>query len=294
MPQHCPLCSSVRQKVYCSTSSGTILECLECGGRFAQDRRGEVLLEQPSTTPHAVTREYLESYAGARETELEIARNVVKFILESVGPPAKVLEIGCGHAEIEHALQEAVPAARYTGIEISKELFNSLEPGRKAHVVYAPTVEQALALADGRDYDLVVMHHVLEHLPTPADTLQLVKDKLRPGGRLFLEVPNEQWKRPLILLRRLLKRGGDDWFPGHINFFTVRPLEGLVRSQGFTVLATKVVPAADLPGLVVKMLGGPIAYRHNHLGRAAFAMLRATRIERLIGYGIALRCIAQT
>src|SRR5262249_55262612 len=136
-------------------------------------------------------------------------------------------------------------------------------------------------------------HHVLEHLPAPADTLQLVKAKLRPGGRLFVEVPNEQWKRPLIRLRRLLKRGGDDWFPGHVNFFTRRPLEGLVRAQGLKVVASQVGPAADLPALVVKMLGGPRAYRSNRLGRALFALLRATRIERVIGYGISLRCIAQ-
>jgi hypothetical protein len=52
-------------------------------------------------------------------------------------------------------------------------------------------------------------------------------------------------------------------------------------------------PAADLPALVVKMLGGPRAYRQNLVGRALFEVLRATRIERLLGYGISLRCIAQ-
>ena len=138
------------------------------------------------------------------------------------------------------------------------------------------------------------MHHVLEHLPAPADTLALVKRKMRPGGNIFIEVPNEQWKRPLISLRRLLKRGGDDWFPGHINFFTRRPLESLLRAQGLAIVSSKVVPAADLPALVVKMLGGPRAYRENPVARMVFALLRLTQVERLLGYGISLRCIART
>ncbi len=292
MPLDCPFCYGVTQRVYCSTSSGTILECAVCGGRFAQDRRGEVQLEDPPETSTAINREYSESYADAAETELEIARNVVRFIVDLVGPPGKVLEIGCGHAQVERALREAVPTAKYAGIEISKDLFAGLDPAQRARVIHAPTLDQALALVDDDTYDLVVMHHVLEHLPAPAVALQMVKRKLRPGGSIFIEVPNEQWKRPLILLRRLLKRGGDDWFPGHINFFTREPLERLVRSQGLEVVAAKVVPAADLPALVVKMLGGPRAYRKNLAGRALFAVLRATQIERVLGYGISLRCIA--
>jgi SAM-dependent methyltransferase len=293
MLQACPFCRSVTQKIYCSTPSGTILECMACHGRFAQDRRAEVQLEKPPESSAAINREYFESYADAAGTELEIARNVIKFIVDLVGPPKKVLEVGCGHAQIERALQQAFPAAKYTGIEISKDLFDRLNPDERANVIYAPTLEQALARVEGENYDLVVMHHVLEHLPEPAATLQIVKGKLRPGGSIFIEVPNEQWKRPLIFLRRLLKRGGDDWFPGHINFFTRRPLEGLVSSQGLRIVATKVVPAADLPALVVKMLGGPRAYRKNFVARAVFAVLRATRIERVLRYGISLRCIAQ-
>lgn len=294
MAQACPFCPGVTQKVYCTTPQGTILECAACGGRFAQDRRDEIRLDNLPATATAINREYAESYADATETELAIARDVIKFVVDRVGPPANVLEVGCGQAQIGRALGEAMPAATYTGIEISKELFQGLGSGQKARVIHAPTLEQALAQVGDGHYDLVVMHHVLEHLPAPADTLALVKKKMRSGGSIFIEVPNEQWKRPLISLRRLLKRGGDDWFPGHINFFTRRPLESLVRSQGLRIVASKVVPAADLPALVVKMLGGPRAYRENPVARMVFALLRLTRVERVLGYGISLRCIART
>lgn len=294
MAQNCPFCRAVTQKVYCTTPQGTILECVACGGRFAQDRRDEVQLDDPLAASAAINREYADSYADAAETELAIARSVIKFVVDRVGPPTNVLEVGCGQAQIGRALGEAMPATTYTGIEISKELFKALETGQKARVIHAPTLEQALAEVDDGHYDLVVMHHVLEHLPAPADTLALVKRKMQPGGSLFIEVPNEQWKRPLISLRRLLKRGGDDWFPGHINFFTRRPLESLVQSQGLRIVASKVVPAADLPALVVKMLGGSRAYRENPLARVVFALLRLTQVERLLGYGISLRCIART
>lgn len=294
MAQACPFCQGATQTVYCTTPQGTILECASCGGRFAQDRRDEVRLDDPPAASAAINREYAESYADAAETELAIARNVLSFVVDRVGPPADVLEVGCGQAQIGRALGETLPAATYTGIEISKELFAGLNSSEKARVIHAPTLERALAQVDDGHYDLVVMHHVLEHLPAPAAALALVKRKMRPGGNIFIEVPNEQWKRPLISLRRLLKRGGDDWFPGHINFFTRRPLERLVSSQGLRIVDSKVVPAADLPALVVKMLGGPRAYRENPVARMVFALLRLTQIERLLGYGISLRCIART
>lgn len=252
-----PFCRTTTQRG--STASGTILECAACGGRFAQDRHAEVQLDDTLEATDAISREYAESYAGAGDTELQIARNVIRFVVGAVGRPAKVLEVGCGQAQISRALEEAAPGATYAGVEISKDLFARLDSGQKCRVIHAPTLEQALAEVPDGDYDLVIMHHVLEHLPAPADVLRLVKAKLQPGGSIFVEVPNEQWKKPLILLRRLLKRGGDNWFPGDINFFTRKLLEGLMRSQGFRIVASRVVPAADLPDLVVKMLGGPRA-----------------------------------
>ncbi len=293
MLQDCPFCGNATHRVYCRSISGTILECRACQGRFVQERLGEVRLDERPEISAAVTQEYLESYADAAGTELAIATNVIDFIIDAVGPPERVLEVGCGNAQIAGALRKRAPGASYTGIEISEGLFRNLDPARQAQIIHAPTLEEALSRLDDAAYDVVIMHHVLEHLPTPAADLRAIKGKIRPGGYIFIEVPNEQWKRQLIHLRRLLKGRRDDWFPGHINFFTRQTLARFVQSQGFGIVAAKLIPAADHPDLVIKMLGGPRAYRKNILSRAAMVLLRATRIESILGYGIVLRCIAR-
>lgn len=46
-----------------------------------------------------------------------------------------------------------------------------------------------LELADA-SLDVATMWHVLEHIPEPRAALELVRDKLKAGGRLVAEVPN--------------------------------------------------------------------------------------------------------
>lgn len=47
----------------------------------------------------------------------------------------------------------------------------------------------------GQTFDVVLCHHVLEHLQNPFETLQQLKQLLAPGGRLLLYVPFEHGKR---------------------------------------------------------------------------------------------------
>lgn len=47
-------------------------------------------------------------------------------------------------------------------------------------------------------YTVVVCHHVLEHVASPLDTLRLLRELLKPNGRLILTVPLEGNQRALI------------------------------------------------------------------------------------------------
>ena len=55
------------------------------------------------------------------------------------------------------------------------------------------------ALNPAARFDLIVLHHVLEHLPDPMQTLRDCARHLAPQGRLVLEVPNlGGWQFPYI------------------------------------------------------------------------------------------------
>ena len=186
---------------------------------------------------------------------------------------------------------DCYPDLTYTGVELSPVLYGAIDPAIRDRVLHDATAEAALDHVPDASQDVVILHHVLEHLPEPRQTLALIRSKLAPDGRLFIEVPNEQWKRPIIRLRQTLKRGGDDWFPGHINFFTRQTLRTFLVSQGLQIEYLEKVPAARYLDMVKKMLGGEAAFRSNLPARAVHGVLRWTQLEALVGYGIVLRCI---
>ncbi len=81
-------------------------------------------------------------------------------------------------------------------------------------------------------FDFIVMHHVIEHIPSPANTLKEIMRILKPGGRLFIKTPCCD-SIPSIL-------AGNKWFndPDHIYFFSKATLLKLVESAGFSVCAS--------------------------------------------------------
>jgi len=85
-------------------------------------------------------------------------------------------------------------------------------------------------------FDVINMSEVLEHIPSPAEFLRLVKGMLHGGGLLCLSVPND-YNALQMALRQAC--GYDPWWvapPHHINYFTFDSLSHLLETSGFDVL----------------------------------------------------------
>ena len=89
--------------------------------------------------------------------------------------------------------------------------------------------------------DVVTLFHVIEHVHDARDFLAGVRGILRPGGELFIEVPNfaaEDARRDAV---RWVGTAIDD----HVAHYTPASLERLVRDAGF-----EVIEALPLPSMV--------------------------------------------
>jgi len=109
-----------------------------------------------------------------------------------------------------------------------------VEPGRIPRGIAQAKgldVVAGLAEADGSVYDVVALFDVLEHLPTPLETLRWVAGRLAPGGRVVVGVPNIE-----SMEFRLL---GVRWFalelPRHLTHFTPRALDRIAELAGLRV-----------------------------------------------------------
>src|SRR5215831_8620802 len=96
-----------------------------------------------------------------------------------------MLEIGCGRGEL--LVGAANRGWSVHGVEMT-EGYAQLARSRGIEVECSP-VEKCQSL--NQTYDVILLAAVLEHLYDPLGILRRVKDALRPGGLVFIDVPNE-------------------------------------------------------------------------------------------------------
>lgn len=75
-------------------------------------------------------------------------------------------------------------------------------------------------------YDLVLLVHVIEHLPSPRRALERVRGLVGEGGRVYVECPN---------LNAPFARPGKLFHPAHIHNFTPATLVALAARAGLAL-----------------------------------------------------------
>jgi 2-polyprenyl-3-methyl-5-hydroxy-6-metoxy-1,4-benzoquinol methylase len=98
--------------------------------------------------------------------------------------PARVLDYGCGNGDYLLRLQPV-------GYEVAGMEFDALLLDRLTeHGILVADVAEAGDVAWDGAFDHITLSHVLEHVPDPHDLLARLFRWLKPGGTLFVEVPN--------------------------------------------------------------------------------------------------------
>lgn len=144
---------------------------------------------------------------------------VTRFGLEG----RHVKEMGCGDGSyLDHL---AAAGAATSGIEPSKR-FRALAV-EKGHHVEEGYVTADRRLDDG-PFDGFVTRQVLEHVPDVNDFLTGIRRNLKPGAAGLIEVPS--------LEKALADRRFYDFFPDHLNYFSLDTLDLACRLNGFRVV----------------------------------------------------------
>jgi SAM-dependent methyltransferase len=100
-----------------------------------------------------------------------------------------VLEVGCGTGNVLRALRNACSAGRVVGLELWFEGLRHAQRRGGDWLVQG----DVRSLPFGRQFNLVGLFDVLEHLPDERETLRALHDALVPGGKLMLTVPAHQF-----------------------------------------------------------------------------------------------------
>ncbi len=116
--------------------------------------------------------------------DLGEARRRVERLLPLLGPSMRVLEIGCGTGAFLDAVRPYMEQLQ--GVEPDRDSKTWIEKRLGLPVVS----ELEVLRQQEATFDLVVMFHVLEHLPDPISFLRSLRELLRVGAKLIIEAPN--------------------------------------------------------------------------------------------------------
>ena len=154
------------------------------------------------------------------------AKKIINALAKTklVGRTVKVLDIGCGRANLLRQLRTT--KWECYGIEREKYPSNSSMPDIKIH---RGSLEEEKF--EDSFFDAVIIWHVLEHLDQPAVTLDEVARITREGGLVAIAVPNFS-----SIQARVFK---SNWFhldlPRHLYHFDVENLSCALTQRGYII-----------------------------------------------------------
>ena len=100
-------------------------------------------------------------------------------------------------------------------------------------------------------FDAIVMGDVIEHLPRPGEALDRMAELLRPGGVVWMALPDAG-----SLVARGMRARWWSVIPTHVQYFTRRSLRTLLERHGWTVLEIATAPKAFSVRYYLERIGG--------------------------------------
>lgn len=175
-----------------------------------------------------------------------------------LNPGDSVLDFGCGNGGMLLLLQDYV--SRAEGLEVNP---SAAEPARERGLTVYARIED---LPQGPVYDAVVSNHVLEHVRDVPTTLERLRASMKPGGRLLLKLPLEDWRK------RDQRSWDRDDIDHHLHTWTPRLIGNVLFEAGYEVEDIQVVTSAWHPRLFPLM--------NWRLGKLAFWALSVLKKRR--------------
>ena len=232
--------------------AGDLVRHLECTddlqhkpGTFRLDRCGSCghVFQNPALSLAGLDFYYGDFYDGVGEDELEAVfassarpyEGRARLVRRHVGDtePAAWLDVGTGHGHFCLMARAEFPDTTFEGLDLGDAVVTAARRGwiDRGHQGLLPDVAADMA---GR-FDVVSMHHYLEHTRDPGAELAAARTALRPGGHLLIEVPD-----PECRAGALLGRWWGPWFqPQHQHLMPLDNLCDRLEAEGYTVVATE-------------------------------------------------------
>lgn len=216
-----------------------VARCPLCGRRHFQphsrNRRGlldirlkscrncSFVIQSPRLTEESLAKYYRSRRARQPDDVFERGLRRGAYIgefLEKNGVVYKsrtIFEAGCGHGGILEYFKRS--GCRVAGCDLNKVA--AAYGTAKGLDIRTGSIEALRGL--GFNADMIILSHVVEHLPEPAAFLRDVKGLLNGGGVLYIETPGLKGEK--MNMKRFAQIG-------HLNYFSLDTIRLMVQTAG--------------------------------------------------------------
>lgn len=233
----CPMCGSpVLQEIGDQTEfpKSKVYECARCGHAAAFPLPGQ------DTIAHFYKQEYSQNrrrHISQAYLDIMINRAIaqIRFIHAGISgehtggeqPPIaeafkgmEICDVGCGIGALVAGFQNI--GAEASGFDSDDHMI-----GIARSLFSIPVSTGDLNALDALGVsDIFCLSHVLEHFSDPVEELTRLRLRTRPGGHIFIEVPNSS--------RRMFDEGLET--EGHLHFFKPNSLRTVMERAGWQVI----------------------------------------------------------
>lgn len=227
----CRICGGTEHELVCDRIRGGIqcrvMRCTSCGVAVLEDR---------FFTPEELAKQYSTTYAFSPSqgsligTEWSSYGHYLRRIADRLDPATtRLMEIGAGPGHFVGMVKDKVKEV--VAVELNA---SQADHCRRTHgvTVHDRPIED---LSYGAEFDVVCMFSVLEHIPDPHAFLRKAMEFVRPGGVLFIEVPNIA--DPLLAVYDVPSYAESYFRPVHLFNFGRTSLSALLTGAGFAKYA---------------------------------------------------------
>ena len=139
-----------------------------------------------------------------------------------------ILDIGCADGHKLKKLLSGSNSSKIRSIDaiepspLYKKAVRIFKNSKKVRVFHKEVKE---ILLYKKRYDIIMLYEVIEHVPSPENTIRVIKKLLKPGGLLILSTPNR------LVYHILCKLKGEKVDPTHVSEMSYRELRKLMNKN---------------------------------------------------------------
>jgi len=218
----CPLCTSGSDRTFAKVNGYRIARCARCAFLFVNPRPTESSLGRLYSEGNPYHSQSFEPLTGESRVLSQVLRRVRTYTAGG-----DLLEVGCGRGDL-------LRLARTAGFSVTGvDFFGGRKPAEEGMSFFDGDLRRALF--PDASFDIVINRNLLEHTFDPGAEMREIRRVLKPGGQVYLKVPNVRfehgWRCRLVFRARHLLEP-----PYHLNYFDPSSLKRFLADNGVDFL----------------------------------------------------------